>query len=244
MSSESQSSYSSYSRPFCLSLLCCFFRPFSLSGLIRVLAAGCASNGPLRNIYLLSLQSPTSQVRIGYFSLCTATGQDDWVCSMGETAQDDLGATHTWDLAGLAKHYRHQVAFVGLVLTSSALMLILGLLLATFPRWHTEREYDEDGEIVDERAVKPFPNKRILNTCMLVAFVGAVLSLVAALWQHSAAASTASTLAYISGGEVEASIGVTATVLVWLAFGICLVISGAVTTITFALERLSDQVIV
>lgn len=55
------------------------------------------------------------QVRIGYLSICAATGQDDWVCSMGDLAQAEPGALDPSDLIGLAKHYRRQVGFVGLV---------------------------------------------------------------------------------------------------------------------------------
>lgn len=116
-------------------------------------------------------------------------------------------------------------------------MFILALLLATFSSWSTEKEYDDSGVEVDERQVKPFPNNSFVKACVLPAFVGAVLSLVAAHWQHSAAASTASTITYISGGEIEATIGTAATALVWTTCGVCLVMLGTVSTVAVSFSR-------
>jgi hypothetical protein len=48
-------------------------------------------------------------------------------------------------------------------------------------------------------------------------------SLLAALWQHAAAATAAPMMVYLSSGAVTAVVGPLATTLVWLGFGLTLV---------------------
>ncbi|KAK3387744.1 Ca2+ regulator and membrane fusion protein Fig1-domain-containing protein [Podospora didyma] len=196
--------------------------------LLSVLVAGCVSEGPLRNVYLLSLEYQTVQIRIGYFTLCVAAQTSDWICGREVPIQSPPSSADPWNLVGFADRYRHQVVFAGLALTSAVLMLLLILAIATFPRWRTELDYNtEDGasQEPEERFVKPFPSRHVLIICLLVALLGALLSLVAAVWQHSSATSTATTIAFITRGEVRATIGAAATALVWLAFGVCLVVA-------------------
>jgi len=123
-------------------------------------------------------------------------------------------------------------------LASAVPMLVVIALLATFPGWREEIDYDDNGEVIDEREVKPFPAKGVRNGLVLLSLVGTILSLVAALWQHSAAAAAAATIRFLTNEEVTARVGTAATVLVWINFGIFLVVAGMITMLAISMAML------
>ena len=72
--------------------------------------------------------------------------------------------------------------------------------------------------------VKIGPHARKHVAALVVTAIYSVATtLTAALWQHTAAATTASLVNYMSAGMVETGIGPAATAFVWLVFGLSLV---------------------
>ena len=92
------------------------------------------------------------------------------------------------------------------------------LLLATFPGWHTEID-DLSGEAID---VKPFPSKATVNVVLTCLVIASMLTLVASVWQHTAAIAVASVIESIGHESITTSIGSTAMGLSWTAFGLSL----------------------
>ncbi|KAK3314868.1 Ca2+ regulator and membrane fusion protein Fig1-domain-containing protein [Apodospora peruviana] len=196
--------------------------------LSAVLVSGCASNGPLQNVFLLLLEYPTVHVRVGYFSLCVATYPNNWVCGADALPRDSLGVEDPWNLIGLADKFRHQVVFSGLVLASLVLMVILVVNLAAWPKWRTEAPDDDgsDGESqVSDHEVRKSPSRMIQVTGVLASILEDVFSLLAAAWQHAAAVSTVEAIRLLTSGEVDARAGTAATALVWVIFGICVIVA-------------------
>lgn len=94
-------------------------------------------------------------------------------------------------------------------------------MLALWPRWHAEADA-ETGELVD---VKPFPSKASVNITTVCLVLGSMLSVVAALWQHTAAIAVASVVESIGHGTVMTSIGSTAMTLSWTASVLLVILS-------------------
>lgn len=92
-----------------------------------------------------------------------------------------------------------------------ALAFIALCLLASFPGWHYEQD-DETGADID---VKPFPSKPVAQLVLVSSLSSAIFTLVATLWQHTAAIATASAIRSAQYGNVSVSIGVVSLVLMW-----------------------------
>lgn len=104
-----------------------------------------------------------------------------------------------------------QFRFSSIVLTT-----ICFLLLATFPGWHYEHD-DLTGSDID---VKPFPAKSSVAVILSCSFMATMLTLVASLWQHTAAVAVASVIGSIGHESLNTSIGAAAMAMSWAAFGI------------------------
>lgn len=84
---------------------------------------------------------------------------------------------------------------------------------ALWPSWQQERD-----DLTDESIeMMPFPSTASMNVIMAFITIAFMLSLVAALWQHTAAVAVASVIESVAHGTVMTSIGATAMALSWTA---------------------------
>lgn len=107
-------------------------------------------------------------------------------------------------------------------------MVVSFVLLATFPRWHSE--LNDSGSEVDVRA---FPLQSVSQAALAVMSIAAILMLVSVLWQHVATATAASMGGGLAYGAVRGGVGVVAMVLGW--GGVLLVVLGVLGLLTMIL---------
>lgn len=86
------------------------------------------------------------------------------------------------------------------------------LILSTFPSWKTEVD-SETGSEVD---IKPFPRRKVQSAGFLVTILSVLFCLLAALWQHTSAATAATVIEVSTSESVQASTGAIGAVLAWL----------------------------
>lgn len=98
------------------------------------------------------------------------------------------------------------------------------------PTWRVEVD-ETTGEEFD---VKYFPSHLVLQTSVSSTSCAAMLALVAALWQHTAAAAAISLVESVGYGHVKGAIGSIGVGLVWA--GCALLIIEALTLIRVALQ--------
>ncbi|OCL04028.1 hypothetical protein AOQ84DRAFT_226534 [Glonium stellatum] len=183
------------------------------------------------------------EVRGGYFGLCArSNNKGSWTCKrnaagfMGNRAsiEDPL------NLLGIMDHFRGEVEFPGLILGSIVLSTITLALISTFPGYHEEEEA-ETGDFIE---VKPFPSRPISQAAAASMAFSTLFALVAALWQHTAAASAASVLQYATLGNIKPSVGPTAVVLVWMPVAMAATVCVSILVMIFGitlLDRLVDD---
>jgi hypothetical protein len=99
-------------------------------------------------------------------------------------------------------------------LGGTALSALAFGLLATFPGWHEERD-ERTGSDVD---IKPFPSKPVSQMALFALLLSSIFMLTSSLWQHCAAAASASMISTVSKGDIRASVGPAAAALGWVAF--------------------------
>ena len=100
-------------------------------------------------------------------------------------------------------------------------MAISFVLVASFPRWHTDVN-DAESEV----DVKPFPSRPVSQVAQAAMSLAAILVLVSALWQHIATATAASMGGSLAYGTVRGGVGTAAMVLGW--GGLLLISLGAI----------------
>ena len=66
--------------------------------------------------------------------------------------------------------------------------------------------------------VKPFPSRPVSEVALSCAFVGAMLNLVASLWQHVGSVGAAAMAETVHYGNVKSSIGTAAMAMGWVGF--------------------------
>ncbi len=71
---------------------------------------------------------------------------------------------------------------------------------------------------------------------VVITIYSVLTTLIAALWQHTAAATTTSLVNYMSAGMVNTGIGPVATAIVWLVFGLSLVTGGMALRATYIIS--------
>src|SRR6266513_495031 len=87
------------------------------------------------------------------------------------------------------------------------------ILIATFPGWH----YEQDELTGEELDVKPFPPRPVVEVCLMIEVVAAMLTLVMSLWQHTGAVAARAVVIAATYGNVVAEIGTAAVTLTWLS---------------------------
>lgn len=104
--------------------------------------------------------------------------------------------------------------------------------------WHQETD-----DLTDELfEVKRIPSKASMNVIMACTVMDFMLSLVAALWQHTAAVAVASVIKSIGQGTVTTSIGTTAMALSWTASVLLFFLAGHI-YITKAAAKMLDMLV-
>ena len=123
---------------------------------------------------------------------------------------------------------------------SIILTFIAFCLLYTFPGWHYEHD-DETGTDID---VKPFPSRPVAQLVLMTSLPSAVFALIAALWQHTGAISTASAIRSVYYGNVSVSVGTVSLVLMWGSFVAMAVVAIGMYVMLLSmsvLDRLTDD---
>ena len=121
----------------------------------------------------------------------------------------------------------HSLAAVAL-----ATLSVLGM--ATFPSWREDID-PSTGSDVD---VKPFPSRPVSQVCLAFSAAAALLSLLASLWQHTAAVSISSLVETTSYGYVKAGIGTSAMVLGWIGFFLFATVAIGLLVLMLSIRRL------
>jgi hypothetical protein len=121
-----------------------------------------------------------------------------------------------------------------------ALSILCLVGLSAFPRWRAERDV-RTGSFTH---IKPLPSFSVMRLCIAASALASALALIAALWQHIAAACAVAVIGAASEGYVVGHVGTSAVVLVWLSFFTTSVATVSVCLIAVryrALDRLTDD---
>ncbi|KAF2875119.1 Ca2+ regulator and membrane fusion protein Fig1-domain-containing protein [Massariosphaeria phaeospora] len=204
-----------------------------------LLLAGCNSTSvPLTPLYILPMrynlprQLPLTndpnnttvldvdqefEVRVGYFGICMHHPAGQWKCASTEDylPVDQLSRLDPYHILRAGRRYKDEVIFPAIIIINSVLMVFI---LVNF--CHYKRSTSQNW-------------KMKLKTTGLEATtlcVANILNSMAALWQHTSAASVACLLDVVSSGSVDIRVGYLAAGLVWtpmflLAILICLKMS-------------------
>lgn len=105
-------------------------------------------------------------------------------------------------------------------ITAPVVAAAVGLALLSQPGWREETI--EGGEVTQ---VKPLPRKSIIVPCVALSILCLMLHIAAATWQQVAAMGEQSATEYAFQGNVQVTVGSTATVFVWLSTGAFLLAS-------------------
>ncbi|KAK7917488.1 membrane fusion mating protein FIG1, partial [Apiospora marii] len=178
-------------------------------------------------------------VRVGYISLCVASGSGLWLCG-GRV--DGLamklhssGSSDPLNLVQLGDKVRREVVFFPLIIIAVALLLVATLLLGTFPGWHKQ----EGGSDESTQEVKPFPSRAATYTVLMLLFAASCLGSASVFWQHIGSASSAVTIETMSRELVEVTVGTLAITFGWLG-----VLFTIITTLGIALMVVSIRFLV
>ncbi|KFH45988.1 hypothetical protein ACRE_032050 [Hapsidospora chrysogenum ATCC 11550] len=217
--------------------------------LLSLLLAGCSSSSPLiPSIFLLSLYykdyeavPDTAQVdynvhsaisniagdahlqaRVGYFGICINPDGGSWICNNNATAlanqvsvdQDPL------NLIWLAAQFKDMIVFPYLIIIAIIFAFICFILLATFPGWHEEEDYDGM-----ERDVKPFPSRPVSQIALAIIFIASIFVLVSVLWQHTASVAASVIAQDFGNGSVKSGVGTSAMVMGWFSFTLLIIVT-------------------
>ncbi|KAK4232886.1 Ca2+ regulator and membrane fusion protein Fig1-domain-containing protein, partial [Achaetomium macrosporum] len=116
----------------------------------------------------------------------------------------------------MAKSFHDQTIFSGLIFISIVITVLCLPILSTFHRWQPQTASDSESE----REVKPFPWKPVSRAALILTFVAALFSLVAALWQHLSSAATSTMVSTLTYGTVSGTVGAGAMAFAWIATGV------------------------
>jgi hypothetical protein len=106
---------------------------------------------------------------------------------------------------------RHDCSLILLSLGSIGLAIFSFVVFGTFPGWHREKD-SRTGDDVD---LKPYPNELKALCCVASTLLGAFFTLLSALWQHTASATTATILRASAVSVVKANVGSAGVALAW-----------------------------
>ncbi|KAH6843493.1 Ca2+ regulator and membrane fusion protein Fig1-domain-containing protein [Chaetomium sp. MPI-CAGE-AT-0009] len=207
-----------------------------------LLLSGCTSAPLLANIYIVSFASmapPTAtgttsvpstmefspvEVRVGYFSLCARVDSKvNWICG-DRLGYPFLGTPEPWDLYKKAENYRTHIISPIFPVLAVGLNLASIIIVSSFP-------------ITRPNEPRQQKVRAIAAALFITATFTIVATLVAALWQHTTAATASPLVTYLSSGALTCKAGSTATTFVWLIFGISLVTGSMSIRASFAMSR-------
>lgn len=120
-----------------------------------------------------------------------------------------------------------------------ALAFVSLCLLLTFPGWH--EEHDDDG---DDRQVKPFPSRPVMQLALAASTLASLLALVSMIWQHTASVAAATTAQHLGYGTVKSAVGPTSLVLGWIGFALMALVAVALLVMILSiriLDMLTDD---
>ncbi|KAK3291083.1 Ca2+ regulator and membrane fusion protein Fig1-domain-containing protein [Chaetomium fimeti] len=218
-----------------------------------LLLSGCTSAPLLANIYVVSFAStgpPTAtaswttsepsttefspvEVRVGYFSLCTrAENQVHWICG-DQLGNPFRGTPDPWDLYKKAENYRTQVISPIFPIISLALNLASITIVSSFPITRTN----------EPLSVRERKTRAIVIALPITAIVTVIVTFVAALWQHTTAATASPLVRYLSSSALTCVVGPAGTTFVWLIFGTSLVTGSMLcrASLTISLDNVEDD---
>ncbi|KAK0654797.1 Ca2+ regulator and membrane fusion protein Fig1-domain-containing protein [Cercophora newfieldiana] len=190
-----------------------------------LLLTSCSSPNFLADIFICSFSSKSAQsadpqleIRVGYFFLCAKTERDThWACGNNDYVREHLlGQADPFSIHRTAYDLQNEAISSSMNIVSAISILISIFLVSSFP---LIRQGGADSLRYDWWFMPGF----IANPVM-----GITSCLLAAVWQHSVAATAAPLMQYLSQGAVTAVVGPVATALAWTAF--CLsTITGVIT---------------
>ncbi|KAK3368278.1 Ca2+ regulator and membrane fusion protein Fig1-domain-containing protein [Podospora didyma] len=189
-----------------------------------LLLAGCASSNFLVNIYLFSFALTATEteattgfsrleIRVGHFFLCAKADEGiDWICGDADRVNGHMiGVVEPWNIRKTAYDLRD-----GAISPSMNIILLASNLLTLF--------------LVSSFPILRLPDKAnssapqwLTRSLAINPIFGMASSLIAALWQHTAAATSAPLMSYLSAGAVTGAVGPAAATVAWLSFGLSLV---------------------
>lgn len=91
--------------------------------------------------------------------------------------------------------------------------------MSTFPGWHEEF----DAELSEDINIRPFPSRTTSRVALVAQGSASLFFLAAALWQHVAAAASASMISTVAQDRLSGHVGPAATTLAWLTFVLAMV---------------------
>ncbi|KAK4122889.1 hypothetical protein N657DRAFT_483905 [Parathielavia appendiculata] len=168
------------------------------------------------------------QVRVGYFGYCLIHGAIKSCSSDADLLAASLRGMDWSDplnMLFVAKSFRNDTIFSGLIFISIILGIFCFGLLSTFRR-RTELQVGSDGESEHERLeVRPFPSRRVSQSALILVLVASIFALVAALWQHLSSAATSTMAGTVMYGTVSGQVGAGAMALGWVGTALLIVVA-------------------
>ncbi|KAK3314390.1 Ca2+ regulator and membrane fusion protein Fig1-domain-containing protein [Apodospora peruviana] len=190
-----------------------------------LLLAGCAAPR-LAGIYLFSfgLAAATDittgfsrlELRVGYFCMCARLDDTaSWTCGdPGRVREQLMGVTEPWNLVKTAYDLRDGAISPLMNIIFLAFTALAVFLVSSFPLVKVGYETP----LAPATTPHPLTMKLFTRTFGLLPLAAMIASLLAAVWQHIAAATAAPLMNALSSGAVMAVSGSAATVLAWLTF--------------------------
>lgn len=113
------------------------------------------------------------------------------------------------------------------------LNLVFVSILFCFPGWHEEE--DSDGSVRD---VKPFPQRTLVLSALMISTASSLCLYIAVAWQHIATVTAASSVQGLRYGIVEVDTGRTSAVFSWLSVFISFLCSFGMSVVILSIEVL------
>ncbi|KAI1445920.1 Ca2+ regulator and membrane fusion protein Fig1-domain-containing protein [Annulohypoxylon stygium] len=234
---------------------------------LSLVLAGCAATGTMQNLRIasfLSLASPpqpselmmnetltsyifdlvletsslnvtrVEEVQAGYFSMCARLEPGGWQCGIKTpTALSLAGTSDPLGLVDMAHQFRTKNITPSLIILYMILNLVFVSILFCFPGWHEEE--DSDGSVRD---VKPFPQRTLVLSALMISTASSLCLYIAVAWQHIATVTAASSVQGLRYGIVEVDTGRTSAVFSWLSVFISFLCSFGMSVVILSIEVL------
>jgi hypothetical protein len=96
------------------------------------------------------------------------------------------------------------------------------LVLATFPKWHSEPDPDDESE---SQTVLPVPTRFVAQISLAIIFIASIFVLVSVLWQHTASVAASIIAQDFGNGSVISGVGTSAMVMGWFGFTLLIIVT-------------------